>query len=108
MEIIYPSSNKKSIHPIGIFKEGLGIWQSNFLCLSGIYLIFYSPSIILQMLQLFLLNANPLTQQGVSSIIALLNFLIGSAVFVALSIAVNKATSGVNCKIIKIITQLKK
>lgn len=45
MEVIYPVSKKKAIHPIAIFKEGLGLWAKNLLCRGGIYLVAQLPFI---------------------------------------------------------------
>ena len=105
MEVIYPVSDKKAIHPIGIFKEGFSLWVRNFLALGSIYLILYLPVITLQILFLELRVCG--LQPGLkgnsygNKLIALLDALLGSWAFIALTIGLNKAADGQACRIME-------
>lgn len=112
MEIVHSEKdeNKKTIHPIRIFKEGLGYWKTNFLGLGSIYLIVYLPVVILQ--SLFLeKNCNLGAQPGSALkriVIFSLGWLIGSYGYVALTMAVKKILNGAGCKIIENIKDARK
>lgn len=93
MEVIYPATEKKAIHPLGIFKQGFGLWRRNFLSLGGIYFMLYLPVMVLQVLSpsLKVCGLKPgLAKnfpQGI--LIVLFTFLAGGWAFVAVSLAVD-------------------
>ena len=60
MQIIYPQ-DRKAIHPVGIFKEGFGLWLKNFFALSGAYLVIYAPLLVINISIAILFPANDAT-----------------------------------------------
>ena len=111
MEIIYPETEKKAIHPIAIFKEGFGLWRRNFLALSGIYLLVSLPAIAVQIL--FLAKTTYGLRQNLGSSLSnigliLVSWLLNGWVFVALVIAVNKVIVDADCKIMENIKEARK
>lgn len=121
MEAMYPETEKKAIHPLGIFKEGFGLWQRNFPALSCIYLIFYLPLFIFQILfprpnilfDMLENNRGSLNEDlsiaiGLRFWIIFLPSLILSAwAFVAMAITANKFLNNLPCKIWESITDTK-
>lgn len=96
MEMIYPKTEKKAIHPIGIFKEGFGFWRRNFLVLSSISLLVDLPIIGLKVW------VAPLRTTGVDIFdfpLLLLGWLFGAWGVVAVTMAVDKQGAGKGSKI---------
>lgn len=121
MEIIYSETEKKAIHPIAIFKEGFLLWRKNFFTLSSIYLIFYLPLFIFQILSprpniLFdmLENNRGSLNEDLSMaitwrfwIIFLPSLILSAWAFAVMVITVNKFLNNLPCKIWESITDTK-
>lgn len=94
MEVIYPVSEKRAIHPIAIFKEGFGLWAKNSLGLAGIFLTLHMPVMALQILfpakEVCGLGPGLAKSSPGGKLISLFGFLVGSWAFVALAIGINK------------------
>lgn len=99
MEIIIPVTEKKALHPVAIYREGLKILAKNFLRLCGIYLFVSGPISILGFVLFRFGSKGSIRATLITLPLLLLQFLLSAWGFVSLVMAINKYLTGSTCKV---------